>query len=76
MELFSVCQFFVGGHYEYVRRFVPLEEAVTAVRHYTDNVAVKMGIVDRVIITDSGDCTVFEWKKGQGITWPKPEESQ
>jgi hypothetical protein len=69
-ELFSVCQFFIDGHYEYVRRFVPAKEAVEAARHYTNNVATKMGIIDRVIITDTGDCCVFEWKKGEGITFP------
>jgi hypothetical protein len=69
-ELFSVCQFFIDGHHEYVRRFVPAKEAVEAARHYTNNVATRMGIIDRVIITDTGDCCVFEWKKGDGITFP------
>jgi hypothetical protein len=40
---FSVCQFFADDSYEYVKRFVDAEEAVKAARHYTDNVAVKMG---------------------------------
>ena len=30
--------------------------------------------INRVIITDGGDYTVFEWKRGAGITWPLPEE--
>ena len=68
---FNVCQFFVNGHYEYVRRHVPAHEAVKMAHFYTHNVAAKMGIVERVIITDGGDSVVFEWKKGQGITWPE-----
>lgn len=60
---FSVCQFFVTGEYEYVRRYVSAKEAVDAALHYTNNVATKMGIIERVIITDGGDCTVWEWKK-------------
>jgi hypothetical protein len=68
---FSVCQFFDNGTYEYVRRYVTAQEAVETARHYTSNVAVKLGIVERVIITDGGDCCVFEWKKGEGITWPE-----
>ena len=70
VKYFSVYQFFVNGDYERVREWVPIEEAMAAARHYTSNVAVKMGITTRVIITNSGDCTVFEWKNGEGITWP------
>lgn len=69
---FSVAQFFTDGTYEYVRRFVTAEEAVEATKHYTDSVAVVLGLVERVIITDALDCTVFEWKKGLGITFPLP----
>ena len=68
---YSVCQFFEDGTSEYVRRFVGAEEAVRAARHYTDNVAVKLGLTKRVIITDGGDYCVFEWKLGEGVTWPK-----
>ncbi|TAI61105.1 hypothetical protein [Bradyrhizobium sp. Leo170] len=67
---FSVCQFFEDGSYEYVRRFVGAEEAVRAARHYTSNVAAKTGIVRRVIIVDGGDFTNFEWRYGQGVTYP------
>ena len=70
LEYFSVWQFFINGMQERVREFVPIEEAMAAARHYTSNVAVKMGIIERVIITDAGDHCVFEWKKGEGITWP------
>lgn len=69
---FSVCQFFEDDSYEYVRRFVGAAEAVTAARHYTDNVAAKMGLTKRVIITDGGDCVVFEWLAGKGVTYPTP----
>src|SRR4029078_5168867 len=68
---FSVCQFFTDDNYEYVRMFVTAEEAMKAAHFYTHNVAAKMGIVERVIITDGGDSTVFEWKKGEGIVWPE-----
>jgi hypothetical protein len=71
VEYFSVYQFFVNGMNERVREFVPIEEAMAAARHYTSNVAVKMGITTRVIITDTMDRTVFEWKQGEGITWPE-----
>lgn len=71
---FSVCQFFVDGSYEYVRRWVIDEDAVAAFAHYTDNVASRMGLTKRVIITDGGDCICMEWKYGEGIVFPPPEK--
>ncbi len=71
MNGFSVCQFFEDGSCEYVRRYVGAQEAVEAAKHYTSNVAVSLGVTKRVIITDDEDCCVFEWKLGQGITFPK-----
>jgi hypothetical protein len=68
---FSVAQFFEpDGEYEYVRRFVTFKEAIAAFVHYTNNVATNLGVVQRVIITDGGDCTNMEWVKGKGITYP------
>jgi hypothetical protein len=69
---FSVYQYFVNGQYEKVREYVELNEAMKAAEHYSNNVAVKMGITARVIVTDGGDCIVWEWKQGEGIVWPKP----
>jgi hypothetical protein len=66
---FSVCQFFENDTYEYVRRWVSLEEAVNAAKHYCTSVAAKIGIVRRVIITDGGDSTNFMWEYGKGITY-------
>jgi hypothetical protein len=69
-ETFSVCQFFRDGTSEYVRRNVPAKEAVEAAQHYTSSVAASLGMVERVIITDSGDQTNFEWQHGKGVTYP------
>ena len=65
---FSVYQTFEDGTTERVRTFVPLSDAFDAYRHYTTNVAVTMGIVKRVILTDANDFTVMEWKHGEGYT--------
>jgi hypothetical protein len=73
-EVFSVVQFFVDGSYEYVRQNVTVEEAVKAATHYTQSVGVKMGIVNRVIITDDGDCCCFDWQLGEGVVFPKQED--
>jgi hypothetical protein len=66
---FSVCQFFENDTYEYVRRYVSAEEAMKAAVHYSSNVACKLGITKRVIITDGGDCVNWEWINGQGVTF-------
>jgi len=70
-ELFSVYQFFLDGTYECVRSRVFLEDAVRAAKHYTSSVGARIGTTQRVIITDNGDRTVFEWKRGEGITFPE-----
>ena len=67
---FSVCQFFDDESYEYVRRFVDAEEALTTFLHYSNSGTAKLGITQRVIITDGGDCTTAEWKFGSGIVFP------
>jgi hypothetical protein len=66
---FSVCQFFKNGHYEYVRRWVSAEEAVEAAKHYCNSVGAGLGTTVRVIITDGGDCTNFEWQFGKGVVF-------
>jgi hypothetical protein len=67
---YSVCQFFMNDTHEYVRRWVGPEEAMAAFKFYTQNVASRMGIVQRVIVTDGGDCTNAEWVYEKGITFP------
>jgi hypothetical protein len=70
MDLFNVIQFFADDSYEYVRRSVTAEEAVKACGHYCNSVGARMGFTKRVIITDAGDCVVFEWVNGEGVTFP------
>lgn len=77
---FSVVQYFSEGSveegtgYEYVRRHVSAKEAMKAFKHYTHNVAARLGMVERVIVTDGGDCVNFEWQYGKGITFPDAAE--
>jgi len=70
---YSVCQFFVSGEYEYVRRWCGIEEAVKAARHYSTCVGARIGIVVKVIVTDGGDCTNLVWEFGKGLTYPTSE---
>jgi hypothetical protein len=64
-----------GGQHDELR-FVDGEKAVSACRRLTHGPAAMLGIVDRVIITDGGDCTCFEWKKELGLVWPTPEKGE
>ena len=52
--------------------FVDAGTAVHAAKAITDRLAAHEGRVQRVIITDGGDCTVFEWRHGAGVTFPPP----
>lgn len=69
---FSVYQWFPDGTYERVREFVSAEEAVRAAHHYTNSVGARLGITTKVMITDGGDCCVFEWRRGEGIVFGMP----
>lgn len=72
---FSVCQFFVGGGYEYVCRFVDAAEALKIFKGYATSVGAKIGTTRRVIITDGGDCINMEWTYGRGVTYPPQDSS-
>ncbi len=57
-----------GQHEEL--RFVPPERAVMRAQTLIQGPAALIGIVQRVIITDGGDFTNFEWKHGEGVIYP------
>lgn len=71
---FSVYQFFPDESYEEVLRFVDGRTAVEQAKRLTDSVGGRIGTTVRVIITDGGDFTVFEWKYGEGVTFPPRQE--
>jgi hypothetical protein len=67
---FSVYQFFKDQSYEAVLRFVDGKTAVEQARSLSLSVGGRIGTTDRIIITDGGDSTVFEWKFRVGVTYP------
>lgn len=73
-EEFSVYWTDVDGHQHTELRFVDGEKAVSACHRLTHGPAAMLGIVERVIITDGGDCCCFEWNKEHGLIWPTPEK--
>ena len=69
-DRFSVHQFFDDGTNECVARDVEPKEAVETAKRLTVSVGGQIGTTKRVIITDDGDFTNFEWKFGEGVTYP------
>lgn len=67
---FSVYQFFPDESYERVVEFVSFEKAARVAYQCCTSVGAKIGITQRVMLTDGGDCIVYEWIYGQGITYP------
>lgn len=66
---FSVYQFFPDDSYERVLSFVDGETAVRTAKQLSESVGARIGSTRRIIITDGGDCTCFEWKHGEGVTF-------
>jgi len=71
-EEFSVYQYFPDDSYELVFDYVDAETAVVAAEQLSRSVGARIGTTRRIIITDGGDFTVFEWKFGEGVTFPTP----
>jgi hypothetical protein len=68
---FSVYQFFSNGDYEEVLRYVDPKTAVDTAKALTESIGGRiLGTTARVIITDGGDYTTFEWQHGKGVVFP------
>jgi hypothetical protein len=63
---FSVVEFYDDGTHAYVERWLDAEHAVKLASKLAQQ---QRDSVDRIIITDGGDFTVFEWTKGKGVTF-------
>ena len=73
-DQYSVFVFLPDGHFP-IERYTSLKRAMRVAR-----VAIGAGLIidgvaraERVIVTDGGDHTVFEWKRDEGVTWPPKE---
>jgi len=61
-EQFAVLLFFDNGKHKYARRFVSAKEACRVFEQCINSVDARIGITDRVVIADSNDCILREWK--------------
>jgi len=69
-ELFSVVWFDQEGWSTRERTDLPAKDAVILAHELSLRPAATSGAIARIIITDWGDRTVFEWKDGE-VTFPK-----
>ena len=69
-EKFNVVQFLDCDFTEYVGCDLGINEAIELAHSYTTRPAARLGIIQRVMITDSGDNCCFDWQFGKGIVFP------
>jgi hypothetical protein len=72
---FSVVIFYPDGTYEYVARGLSAADAVPIAKQWTERPGALLGAIARVLITDGGDMTNFEWRFGEGVTYPRRDAS-
>jgi len=70
---FSVYWFDPDGNSYAEARFIEVKAACQLAKSLMERPAAQLGFIRRVIITDGGDCTCFEWKHGEGIVYPPQE---
>lgn len=69
-EKFNVYQFFTDDSNEEVLTRVSAREAVDKAYSLATSVGARIGTTKRVIITDSGDFTAWDWIYGKGLIFP------
>jgi hypothetical protein len=74
-ERFSIVVFFDDGYHFTLDSDLLAKRAVLNTKQFIDLIEMS-GLVEtdrriaRIIITDSGDDTCFQWEKGKGVTFP------
>jgi hypothetical protein len=65
---FSVTVFFDDDTHVYIGRWMSAKNSVELAKAATNRAAVLPSVV-KVIITDGGDHTVFQWERDKGVTF-------
>ena len=69
-DKFDVHQFFEDDYNEHVLSRASAQEAIKKAHFLATSVGARIGTTKRVIITDSGDFTAWEWVHGKGFVFP------
>jgi hypothetical protein len=67
---YSVALWFPDGSYMYEARWLSAGAAVRLAKRCTERPAAAAGFIDKVMITDGGDNTVFLWEHNRGVVFP------
>jgi hypothetical protein len=70
---FSVYVFLPFDWHMPLVRFTSIEDALRVARRASEATIGPASRAERIIITDGGDFTVFEWKRNAGVVFPPPE---
>jgi hypothetical protein len=70
MNEFSVVEFYDDDTHAYVERGLDARDAVALAWVSTRIADLEDSNIVRVIITDGGDYTTFQWERGKGVTFP------
>lgn len=65
---FSVYVWMHDGTYFCELQHVDAETAVNKAKSMSEGVVAKVKMLTKIMITDGGDCSVFEWENGKGVT--------
>jgi len=68
---FSVWIFWADGTHSAVAVLIKADEAMRLARVLSIYLGPADPNCERIIVADGGDETVFEWRRGTGITWPR-----
>ena len=75
-DRFAVVIFDPEGFWNYAAKDLPAKIAVDQAKKWVDMAAEHYGTkIDRVLITDAEDFTVFLWQRGKGVVFPPREEA-
>ena len=70
-ERFNVVLFFPdGGPGHFEKSNVTVDEAMETAMDFARRPAARIGMIERIIITDSGNSVCLEWQFGKGVTFP------
>ena len=67
---FSVWIFWADGTHSAVAVLIKAGEAVRMAQTLSIYLGPADPTCERIIVTNGGDDTVFEWKRGEGVTFP------
>jgi len=75
-ETFSVFWWDPDDTYYKELEYVGVKEAVHRAYGLANSVGGRIGTIKRIIVTDGGDCCIWEWIFGEGVVFPEELRGQ